>query len=121
METTVETVVEGVALRGRIDAVFAGPVVAAAGVGAPFTAGECDYVVVDWKTGPVPPATDGESRALQLATYALAYARLRGVDPDRVRGAFVHVGDGVTLWPDLVDAGRLGAVLAAPAPTTARG
>ncbi len=81
VETSVETVVEGIAVRGRIDAVFAGPAVAAAHVGAPFEAGECDYVVVDWKTGPVPSGDDGGSRALQLATYAVAYARLRGIDP----------------------------------------
>jgi DNA helicase-2/ATP-dependent DNA helicase PcrA len=111
VETTVETVVEGIAVRGRIDAVFAAPAVTAVGVGAPFEAGDCDYVVVDWKTGPVPPEEVADSRALQLATYALAYARLRGVDPRRVRGAFVHVATGETLWPDLVGLDGLVAVL----------
>jgi DNA helicase-2/ATP-dependent DNA helicase PcrA len=111
VETTVETVVEGIAVRGRIDAVFAGAAVAAAGVGAPFDADECDYVVVDWKTGPVPPPEEVGSRALQLATYALAYARLRGIDPGRVRGAFVHVAAAQTLWPELAGADGLMAVL----------
>ncbi len=112
VETSVETVIEGVAVRGRIDAVFPASAVAAAGLDAPFDAGECDYVVVDWKTGPLPTGPDGEARALQLAAYALAYARLRGVHPSRVRGAFVHVGTGVaTLWPELVGVDGLGEVL----------
>ena len=91
VETSVETVLDGIAVRGRIDAVFeeVGP------DGAP------GWVVVDWKTGAPASGTRARARALQLAAYRLAWARLRGVDPERVRGAFFHAATGETVWPDL--------------------
>ena len=78
VETSVETVLDGIAVRGRIDAVFeeAGP------------DGEPCWVVVDWKTG------DEPADPLQLAIYRLAWARLAGVDPSAVEGVFLHVGSG---------------------------
>lgn len=85
VEVDVELTVAGVALRCRIDAVFA----------------EGDgYVVVDWKTGR-PPSDPAESRAreIQLAVYRLAWARARGLDPDRVGAAFYYVGSGRTVRP----------------------
>ncbi len=85
VETDVEVTIAGVALRSRIDAVFA----------------EGDgYVVVDWKTGR--PPTDPSERAareIQLATYRLAWARARGIDPGRVGAAFYYVGSGQTVRP----------------------
>ena len=70
IELSIETVVDGIAIRGRIDAVF------------PRDDG--GWTVVDWKTGAQPAGQEAEVRAIQLATYALAFARLRGVDPSRV-------------------------------------
>ncbi|MGL5928065.1 MAG: UvrD-helicase domain-containing protein [Dermatophilaceae bacterium] len=89
VEIAVETVVDGVAVRGRVDAVFRDP------------DDDRGWVVVDWKTGAEPTGARAAARALQLAAYRLAWARARGVDPMRVRGAFVHVASGRTVWPDL--------------------
>ncbi|MGL4176426.1 MAG: PD-(D/E)XK nuclease family protein, partial [Dermatophilaceae bacterium] len=89
VETAVETVISGVAVRGRVDAVFRDP------------DDDRGWVVVDWKTGAEPTGARAVARALQLAAYRLAWARARGVDPMRVRGAFVHVAAGRTVWPDL--------------------
>ncbi|MGL5867317.1 MAG: UvrD-helicase domain-containing protein [Dermatophilaceae bacterium] len=89
VETAVETVVGGVAVRGRVDAVFRDP------------DDDRGWVVVDWKTGAEPTGARAAARALQLAAYCLAWARVRGVDPVRVRGAFVQVATGRTVWPDL--------------------
>ncbi|WP_377641045.1 UvrD-helicase domain-containing protein [Oryzobacter terrae] len=106
VETSVETVVDGIAVRGRIDAVFeeAGP------DGAPC------WVVVDWKTGAPATGRRATARAVQLGAYRLAWARLRGVDPGRVRGAFFHAATGQTLWPALPDAAEITRVLAAARP-----
>jgi DNA helicase-2/ATP-dependent DNA helicase PcrA len=102
VETSVETVLDGIAVRGRIDAVFeeTGP------------HGEPTWVVVDWKTGRPATGSRAAARALQLGTYRLAWARLRGVDPDRVRAAFFHAATGETLWPDLPDEDAISRVLA---------
>ena len=91
VETSVETVVDGIAVRGRIDAVFeeVGP------------GGEPGWVVVDWKTGPPATGARAGARALQLSAYRLAWARVRGVPEQRVRGAFFHAATGETVWPDL--------------------
>ncbi|MGL4744628.1 MAG: UvrD-helicase domain-containing protein [Dermatophilaceae bacterium] len=89
VETAVETVVGGLAVRGRIDAVFVDP------------DDDRGWVVVDWKTGAEPTGAPAAARSLQLAAYRLAWARARGVDPARVRAAFVYVASGRTVWPDL--------------------
>ncbi|MBO3140863.1 ATP-dependent helicase, partial [Dermatophilus congolensis] len=85
VEFSVETVIDGLPVRGRIDAVFARP-----GGG---------FEVVDWKTGRAPSAAQVESRSMQLALYRLAYAQLRGVDVQEVGAAFFYAADGVTLRP----------------------
>ncbi|HET7762121.1 MAG TPA: 3'-5' exonuclease, partial [Phycicoccus sp.] len=106
VETSVETVIDGIAVRGRIDAVFAetGP------------DGEPGWVVVDWKTGAPPTGARATARALQLAAYRIAWARLRGVPEDRVRGAFFHAATGETVWPDLPGVDEVSRVLAAARP-----
>ena len=43
------------------------------------------------------------TRALQLAAYRLAYARLRGLSAGDVDAAFYYAGSGETVWPDLPD------------------
>jgi len=98
IEIAVETVIEGIAVRGRIDAVFPRP-------GGGFT-------VVDWKTGAKPTGEVARVRALQLATYRVAYARLRGLDLDEVDAAFYYAGSGETVWPELPDDAVLGELLA---------
>lgn len=86
IEVAVETVLGGRAVRGRIDAVFA----------------EGDgYVVLDWKTGSPGSPEQQRNRVLQLAAYRVAYARLRGVDPEQVSAAFFFAGSGQTVRPDL--------------------
>ncbi len=86
VEIPVETVLGGRAVRGRIDAVFA----------------EGDgYVIVDWKTGSRGTAEQEATRALQLAVYRTAYARLRDIDPGRVSAAFFYAAVGQTVRPRL--------------------
>jgi len=91
VEAPFELLLDGLLLRGRADAVFA-----AAG-------GFLD--VVDWKTGAPPrDAVDLAARSVQLAAYRLAWARLYDVPLDRVRAAFHHVREDLTIAPvDLLD------------------
>lgn len=98
IETALETVVDGVAIRGRIDAVFA-------------DVEGADWVIVDWKTGRKPSGEVARMRALQLAAYRIAWARLRGVDPQRVSGAFYYAGTGETVWPALADEAEISDLL----------
>ncbi|GAA2492561.1 ATP-dependent DNA helicase [Terrabacter carboxydivorans] len=87
IEMSIETVIDGIAVRGRVDAVFARD--------------DGGWTVVDWKTGARPVGRDATVRALQLGAYAVAFARLRGVDPSLVDAAFYYAGEGVTVRPDL--------------------
>ncbi|WP_330474287.1 ATP-dependent helicase [Terrabacter sp. C0L_2] len=87
IELSIETIIDGIAVRGRVDAVF------------PRDDG--GWTVVDWKTGARPTGRDASVRALQLGAYAVAFARLRGVEPSRVDAAFYYAGEGVTVRPDL--------------------
>jgi DNA helicase-2/ATP-dependent DNA helicase PcrA len=89
IEIAVETVIDGIAVRGRIDAVFPRP-------GGGFT-------IVDWKTGAKPSGESARSRALQLAAYRVGFARLRGLSLDDVDAAFYYAGTGETVWPELPD------------------
>ena len=107
VETSVETVVDGIAVRGRIDAVFEQ-------VGDD---GEPTWVVVDWKTGAPATGARAAARALQLSAYRLAWARVRGVPEHRVSGAFFHAATGETVWPVLPGAEEITRVLGAARPT----
>ncbi|MEC3982717.1 ATP-dependent helicase [Amycolatopsis sp. H20-H5] len=83
--------VEGITLRGRMDAVFADP--------------DGGWTVVDWKTGSVPGGARLPALAVQLAAYRLAWAALKDVPVERVRAAFHYVRQSHTLRPaDLLDA-----------------
>lgn len=97
IELSVETVIDGIAVRGRIDAVF------------PRDDG--GWTVVDWKTGAQPTGREAEARALQLAAYAVAFARLRGVDVHLVDAAFFYASDGVTVRPAVPDEAALVSML----------
>jgi len=93
IEVPFEMQVEGLLVRGRMDAVYAD------GAG---------YEVVDWKTGRRPRGADAEAAAVQLAAYRLAWHQLSGAPLADVRAAFHHVADGVTVRPvDLLDADGL--------------
>ena len=85
VEVALETVVAGYAVRGRIDAVFARD--------------DGGFTVVDWKTGAKPAGPTLRHRSLQLAAYALGYARLRGLDPEDVDAAFFYAATGETYRP----------------------
>ena len=73
VEVPFETVIAGVLVRGRIDAVYAT---------------ETGFEVVDWKTG---SKVLGESSAVQLAVYRLAWAKLAAIDVEKVSAAFHYV------------------------------
>ncbi|MFG1940150.1 ATP-dependent helicase [Micromonospora tulbaghiae] len=100
VEVPFATVIAGVVVRGRMDAVFARP------------GGR--YDVVDWKTGRQPVGREADAAAVQLAVYRLAWAELAGVPVDRVGAAFHYVRDSATVRPaDLLDAEGLTALVAA--------
>ncbi|MGH8968197.1 MAG: PD-(D/E)XK nuclease family protein, partial [Actinomycetes bacterium] len=94
VEVPFETVIVGVGVRGRMDAVFA----------------EADggWTVVDWKTGAVPDEATLPAVSVQLAAYRLAWSALSGAPLNRVRAAFHYVRDDLTIQPaDLLDADGL--------------
>jgi DNA helicase-2/ATP-dependent DNA helicase PcrA len=94
VEVPFATVVAGVVVRGRMDAVFAG----AGG----------HYDVIDWKTGQKPTGADATAAAVQLAAYRIAWAELARVPVERVTAGFHYVRHGQTVRPaDLLDAAQL--------------
>ncbi|MFC7343147.1 ATP-dependent helicase [Saccharopolyspora griseoalba] len=94
VEVPFETQVEGIVLRGRMDAVFADA--------------DGGWTVVDWKTGAVPGGDQIPALSVQLAAYRLAWAELSGTSLEKVRAAFHYVRDDYTLRPaDLRDADGL--------------
>lgn len=97
IEVPVETWIGAASIRGRIDAVF--PATSSSSVSESSDPGP--VVIVDWKTGGQPHGQEAATRALQLAAYRLAYARLRGLDPDQVAAAFYYAATGTTVYPDL--------------------
>ena len=104
VEVPFATVIGGVVVRGRMDAVYADPPDPVTGV--------TGYDVIDWKTGQRPTGADAEAAAVQLAAYRLAWAELVGVPVDQVRAGFHYVAEGVTVRPaDLLDAEGLTALL----------
>jgi DNA helicase-2/ATP-dependent DNA helicase PcrA len=93
VEVPFETVLDGVGLRGRMDAVFADT--------------DGGWTVVDWKTGAVPNEVTHAAK-VQLAAYRLAWSALSGAPLNRVRAAFHYVRDNRTMRPaDLLDADGL--------------
>jgi DNA helicase II / ATP-dependent DNA helicase PcrA len=94
VEVPFETVIAGVLIRGRIDAVYKD--------------GD-SYEVIDWKTG---SKKLGKSAAIQLAVYRLAWATLQNIELEKVSGAFHYVPTGVTDRPtDLMGRDELIALL----------
>ncbi|WP_432509389.1 ATP-dependent helicase [Kineococcus auxinigenes] len=102
VEVSVETPVAGIAVRGRIDAVFrsTGP------------DGRVRWDVVDWKTGRPPVGEAARARDVQLAVYRLAWSRWHGVPLEDVSAAFFYASTGETVRPvDLFGAGDLEALV----------
>jgi len=98
VEVPFEAELDGVLVRGRMDAVFADA--------------DGGWTVVDWKTGSVPDDEHLPAVSVQLAAYRLAWAALSGVPLSSVRAAFHYVGQDVTIRPaDLLDADGLRALL----------
>ena len=90
IEVPFESVIAGVLVRGRIDAVYETP---------------DGFEVVDWKTG---SKQLGASAAIQLAMYRLAWARLKSIDVSKVSAAFHYVPTSVTdKRADLLDEAAL--------------
>lgn len=81
VEYPVETHIEGLSLRGRIDAVFR----------TEDEDGE-RWVLVDWKSGSRPKVSTMQSRRFQLGLYRIAFSRIMGVDPERISTVFVYLG-----------------------------
>ena len=94
VEVPFETVIAGVLIRGRIDAVYK----------------DGDrFEVVDWKTG---SKKLGKSASIQLAVYRLAWATLQEIPIDQVSAAFHYVPTSVTDRPaDLMGEEQLIALL----------
>ena len=97
IEVPFEMALEGIVLRGRMDAVYR----------------DADGdEVVDWKTGRPPTGAAATAAAVQLAAYRLAWSALTGTPLDRVRAAFHYVREDRTVRPaDLLDADGLRALV----------
>jgi DNA helicase-2/ATP-dependent DNA helicase PcrA len=99
VEVPFATVLDGVVIRGRMDAVFQDA--------------DGTYDVVDWKTGRMPSGVDAKAAAVQLAAYRQAWAALAGVPVRRVRAAFHYVAENVTVRPsDLLSEAGLARLIA---------
>ncbi|MER2137642.1 MAG: 3'-5' exonuclease, partial [Arthrobacter sp.] len=85
IEVPVETRVNSVVVRGRIDAVFQDE--------------DGGWDLIDWKTG-APPSWDKLAvRSVQLAVYRLAWSRLKDVPLEKVRAAFYYVAADKVIRP----------------------
>ncbi|MBF4993716.1 ATP-dependent helicase [Arthrobacter gandavensis] len=85
IEVPVETRVNSVVVRGRIDAVFQDE--------------DGGWDLIDWKTGAPPSREKLAVRSVQLAVYRLAWSRLKGVPLDQVRAAFYYVSADKVIRP----------------------
>src|SRR5450432_3619106 len=98
VEVPFELIVDNVAVRGRMDAVFRDD--------------DGGFTVVDWKTGRRPSGADAQAAAVQLAAYRLAWSDLTATELGDVRAVFCYLRDGETVAPaDLLDRDGLVALL----------
>ena len=98
IEVPFEMEIEGLLVRGRIDAVF--------------REDDGSWDVVDWKTGARPSGESARAAAVQLAAYRLAWHSLTGAPLESVRAAFFYVRSGATVRPaDLLDEAGLRALV----------
>lgn len=100
LEVDIETMLGSVAVRCRIDAVFA------EGQGVH---------IVDWKTGRPPRDRNARTASqVQLALYRLAWSRLHDVPIEHIAASLHYVGDDVTISADELSEAELTALLATP-------
>ena len=100
VEVGFETVIAGVVIRGRIDAVY--------------EVAPGKFEVVDWKTGKVKSGDDLSVAALQLAMYRLAFSKLNNLDLANVSAAFHYVAQNETVRPaDLMNEAELIQIISA--------
>ncbi|CAB4680495.1 unannotated protein [freshwater metagenome] len=100
VEVGFETVIAGVVVRGRIDAVYE------------ISPGK--FEVVDWKTGKVKSGEDLSVAALQLAIYRLAFAKLNNLELSNISAAFHYVAQNETIRPaDLMNEAELIEIISA--------
>ncbi|MFJ6454676.1 ATP-dependent helicase [Paenarthrobacter sp. NPDC091669] len=108
VEVPVETRIGDVVVRGRIDAVFLDA--------------DGRWQLIDWKTGRRPAGQQLATRAVQLAVYRLAWARLKGVPLEEVSAAFYYVADDSVVRPhDLGTAVELERIVAKALETSGQG
>jgi DNA helicase-2/ATP-dependent DNA helicase PcrA len=88
IESEIQVTIKGNTFICKLDAVFKT---------------ETGYEIVDWKTGK-PPVGQKEiaDRALQLALYRMAFARLHGVDPEAIEVCLYYVADDLEIKPEVV-------------------
>lgn len=88
IESEIQVTIKGNTFICKLDAVFQT---------------ETGYEIVDWKTGK-PPVGEKEiaERALQLALYRMAFARLHRVDPARIEVCLYYVADDLEIKPEIV-------------------
>ncbi|MCA4132324.1 ATP-dependent DNA helicase [Arthrobacter sp. M4] len=100
VEVPVETLIGGVVVRGRIDAVFQNA--------------DGGWELVDWKTGRKPVGKQLQAKAVQLAVYRLAWSRLMDVPLEDVSAVFYYVADDAVVRPhDLGTAEELEGIVSA--------
>ena len=100
VEVGFETVIAGVVIRGRIDAIY--------------EVAPGKFEVVDWKTGKVKSGDDLSVAALQLAMYRLAFSKLNNLDLANVSAAFHYVAQNETVRPaDLMNEAELIQIISA--------
>ena len=105
IEVPVETRVDSVVVRGRIDAVFRDE--------------DGGWDLIDWKTGAPPTAEKLAVRSVQLAVYRLAWSRLKGVPLEKVRAAFYYVAADKVIRPhNLLGEAELEKIIIGSAPGT---
>ncbi|GGH59737.1 ATP-dependent DNA helicase [Rothia aerolata] len=91
VEYPIETPVEGISIRGRVDAIYR----------SENERGEVLWEMVDWKTGRSPrTAAEKKAKSLQLALYRLGFARLMGVPVESVTGTFFYVAEKKVWQPE---------------------
>ena len=88
IESEIQVTIKGNTFICKLDAVFET---------------ETGYEIVDWKTGK-PPVGEKEiaERALQLALYRMAFARLHQVDPELIEVCLYYVADDLEIKPEVV-------------------
>ncbi len=85
VEVGFETVLDGIVLKGRIDAIYKGS--------------DGRFEVIDWKTGKAKSGEELADAAIQLAVYRLAYAKLHNLHLEDVSAAFFYVNENLTIRP----------------------